>query len=284
MRTRIGAKNLNVFADIGNSLLNPVKSLAGMFGTMFTPNALASASVTSVNTYYGNIQFGYTKAEQDLTEDPSYRPLDNQMILEQSGKEDEISSKYGKCFDGSVSIGNMIQNGLIERDADGNVLPDKGDCSPKNLSFNNPVYGDLVFRWRVAQSYNNTLDQLAEMQNSGDETTDTGGQVSGDAVSLAKQILDLNKAGKISFMDNGLKSSVENNIQDLADGKKSKTNKEFKQCEPPYSTPGNADTDVDVNLLKFLVDLGSSNKFTINALTGAATTLIQITIRVRPLI
>ena len=79
-------------------------------------------------------------------------------------------------------------------------------------------------------------------------------------------------SGQISTLDNGTGASVKNNLQDLADGKKPKTTKQFKQCSPPQTTPGNSDTEVDAELLKFLVDLSGSNKLTINALTGGCHT------------
>ncbi len=271
LKFHAGRQSISVLTNLGNNILDPTRSMVSMFGTMTMPNAVAANNITSSNTYYGNVQFGFTQEEQDLMADDSYRLLDNQMELDQSGSEDAIAAKYGKCFDGSVTIGSMLQDGLIERDKNGNVLPDKGDCSPNKLSFNNNEFGpQMVFRWRVAQSYNNSFDQLGEMQDdTGDGTTSDTGAVSGDAKSLAQQLLDRVGSGQISTLDNGTGASVKNNLQDLADGKNPKTSKQFKQCATP---PATADTEVDPQLLKFLVDLSGSNKLTINALTGGCHT------------
>jgi len=267
IRSRVFVKGFSSISSISNSLFDPVRSLGNMFATMFSPNAMASVNIGSGNTYYGNVQFGFTKAEQDLMNDDSYRPIDNEMLLEQSGKEAEIEEKYGKCFDGSVSIGTMLQDGLIKRDKSGNVLADDSDCSPKNLSFNNPTYGDLVFRWRVSKSYNNTLDQLAEMQNTEGEG-DTGGEISGDAQSIAQQIIQQADAGKIVFnvldsSDSASRSTPRLNIEDTAAGKKANTSTRCGGDSAPDSSVA-----LDVNLLKFILDMSNNTKITINALAG----------------
>ncbi len=90
-------------------------------------------------------------------------------MLDQSRKEHKINTKYGKCF--TESIGDMLSNGDVKRDQNGNVRADNSLCSPKSLGPHNPKYGDLVFRWRLAHNYNNTLDQLGQMQ----EVTTSGG-------------------------------------------------------------------------------------------------------------
>ncbi|HSW37392.1 MAG TPA: hypothetical protein VLG37_03435 [Candidatus Saccharimonadales bacterium] len=147
----------------GSALLEPLKSLASLF--MGLNSHLALAASTSANTDYGNVQWGYSAAETKLLKtDPSYRPLENQEILDQSGKEDAISGKYLKCFDGSKQVGDMLAEGLIQRDDTGDVIG--GLCSPKNLSEANDEFGpQMVFRWRVAQNYNNSMNQLTSEQD-----------------------------------------------------------------------------------------------------------------------
>jgi len=115
--------------------------------------------------------------------------LANQQILDNSGQEATVAGDYAKCFgyvydesgngsydptdpasnikpDEAGTIGSLLQSGDITRDTSGNVVDDKSKlCSPINLGPHNPTKGDLVFRWRLAMSYNNTLDQLAGVQN-----------------------------------------------------------------------------------------------------------------------
>ena len=87
------------------------------------------------------------------------------LYTSKSGKEPEIATTYGKCFDGSETIGDMLANGDIVRKSNGDIVPDQGLCSPKNLGTANTKYHDLVFRWRVAQGYKNSLDQLSQTQD-----------------------------------------------------------------------------------------------------------------------
>lgn len=208
---------------LGGLLLDPLRSIGSAFSPLFSHSALAAANVTSVNTYYGNVQFGYTSAEKALLDscdlnnpkprDCTYAlPLENQRILDESGQEDAINAKFGKCFDGSESIGTMLANGDIQRDSSGNVIQDKGLCSPDNLSFdspdllaadsdsNSPEKRDMIFRWRLAHSYNNTLDQLSDMQqvtsaDSGGTTPSTGPS---DISAYKDPFRDIEKSGGLS--------------------------------------------------------------------------------------
>ncbi len=211
---------------IGSALLNPIRSIGSILSPLMSHSAFAAATVTSANTYCGNVQFGFTPYEKQLiATDPSYGPLENQEALDASGQENAIAARYGACFDGSVSIGDMLTQKApdgeyyIVRDDNGDVNPDKGLCSPRNLGTANidnagPVDGlsptghgwaDLVFRWRVAQGYKNTMDQLNQEQTvSATETVaDTtppasaGSLPTGSSQSLAQQLLPFISSGKI---------------------------------------------------------------------------------------
>jgi len=187
-----GYLNHGSFATVfrqGSAMLNPVQSI-GSLTPHFFGRASAADPVGSVNTYCGNVQFGYTVQERNLmkqcpadTHDPklcSFQMLENQDALDQSGLEDAINSHYGKCFDGSETIGNMLASGDIQRSQDGTVLPDKGLCSPNNLGVNNrdpdsPCgsggCGILVFRYRLAHAYANQMDQMLSTQDVSDGTS-----------------------------------------------------------------------------------------------------------------
>jgi hypothetical protein len=200
----------DTISKIGASLINPVRFIGSSLGPLFNNAAFAARPITSVNTYFGNVQFGYTNEEQQLMEQSGYRPLANQLTLDSSGKSDEIDAVYKPCFDGSKTIGDLLttkgenQNGdkeyYIVRNSDGNA--NSGICSQANIGPHNVKYGDLVFRWRLSHNYNNTFDWLISEQTIGDDdsgsgdssatdstdTTDTS-DISGNAQELAKQVL-----------------------------------------------------------------------------------------------
>jgi hypothetical protein len=167
-----------------SGILSPLQSIGSLFSTISSKDASAVTPITSDNTYYGNVQFGFTPAEKNLldscpqgTHDPdlcSYQPLENQKILDESGNESSIAAKYGECF--SDSIGTLLQKGDIKRDQSGDVIVDQGLCSPDNLGpdspdslsvdtdSTSPDRNDMIFRWRVAEGYNNTMEQLSAEQ------------------------------------------------------------------------------------------------------------------------
>jgi hypothetical protein len=141
----------------------------------------ALAATTADTSDYGNVQFGWSDDEENLIDsDNSYLPLENQEVLDRAAAirpgdpngcaageaaEDCISATYGACF--TDSIGTLLSSGDIQRDSSGNVIPNEGLCSPDNLGVDNPDYGTLVFRWRLAMSYNTTLTQLTQEANTG---------------------------------------------------------------------------------------------------------------------
>jgi hypothetical protein len=233
-----------------SSLLNPVRSFGSVLGPFINNTSFADANVTSANTYYGNIQFGYTKQEKALmASDPSYSMLENQQILEASGQTAAIKDKYGKCFDGSESLGEMLANGDIQRDSDGNVKADAGLCSLNNLTFTNNEFGvAMVFRYRVSNNYNNALDQLSQMQvvtKSSDPSasSDPIEAASGNAQQLAQQIL----ANKNVTYDCG--SSGQDDIKDAAAGK-----------------PGTAGAPLNPEILKLIATIGQTHQVCVSAL------------------
>lgn len=166
----------SLITNVGNSMtsswtntsllqkLNPSSITANLSSAL---TARTTASAVGEANYY-NVQWGWPEEEINLMQsDSSYEMLENQSILDASGKQDEIAEKYNKCFgvDGDqTTVGKLLADGDIQRDENANVLNDRGDCSPVNLSFNNPEYGDLVFRWRVAQADEADLDEKIYQQ------------------------------------------------------------------------------------------------------------------------
>jgi hypothetical protein len=190
----------SMFASMLNSLanlFNPVGLSSKMFAGLNATTTLAAGNVNTED--YGNVVWAYSQEEQRLMEQDSYAsPSENSHRLEESGKEDEINSKYAKCYENS--IGTLLTSGDITRDEDGDVL-NSGDCSPEQLGAHNPEFGDLVFRWRLKHAYENTTDTLLGIQDpsaatSNNNSGNLGGIPTGTAQQLAQQILN---NGNLSF-------------------------------------------------------------------------------------
>jgi len=191
------------FSNIASFFTNIPK----IFETIFSPiNHFAfghASAATSVNSDYGMVQFGWSNNEENLIDsNSSYDPLVNAQILaDNNSAATQILDKYGKCFgvmdDGSgnavidpnYQIGNLLggTSPAIKRDSSGIVQddPSNATCSPSNLSYDStdalgadgdPLNSsshknDLIFRWRLDQSYQNTLGELKSVQNVGGVTT-----------------------------------------------------------------------------------------------------------------
>lgn len=185
--------NKSFFASLLNSLatlFNPASLGSRLFASA---NAQAVYAAEPVNTRdYGNVQWGYSAEEKRLMEQDSYASApENELRLDQSGKEAEIEATYGKCW--SSTSGKLLADGDIARDEQGDVS-NEGTCSPQQLGPRNPEYGDLVFRWRLKHDYQNTADLMngiADPQEfSAGAGTSTISIPIGTAQQLATQILN----------------------------------------------------------------------------------------------
>ena len=174
------------------NLMSSVVSVPSNVLTALHVFGIAGAAPDPLTQHYGNVQFAWPEDQDKLMDtDPSYLPLDNQEVLDQSGKEDEIAQKYAVCFGydynssgtgldptdpnsrmqlnmhGNGSMGNLLASGMIPRDDNGAVIADDGNidhCTPRNLGCSNPQYGDLVCRWRYAMRYLSAINLVTNMQ------------------------------------------------------------------------------------------------------------------------
>jgi hypothetical protein len=183
--------NKSFFASILNSiatLFNPLGLGSRVFASA---NAQAAYAAGPMNTEdYGNLQWEYSVAEQQLMQQDSYASvLENAKILEDSGKEQEINDTYDKCY--TKTQGQLLADRDIRRDENGDVL-NEGDCSPLQLGPHNPEYGDLVFRWRLKHNYDNTIGLLLGIQDPAKVAqAGSGSEIpTGTAQQLATQILN----------------------------------------------------------------------------------------------
>ncbi|HUD06382.1 MAG TPA: hypothetical protein VMR34_00695 [Candidatus Saccharimonadales bacterium] len=169
----------SMFSKIGD-ILQPLSWISKL---PFVGRANAVASTNIDNQDYGIVQWGWSAPEESLIKtDPSYQPLENQMILDKSGQESSIAGKYAStCYSINKTMGDLLSSGQIQRDSNGDVIPAAtGLCSPCNLTTNDPIDtvcppdndpGNLVFRWRVAQAYDTTIQQLTDIQNGASPAT-----------------------------------------------------------------------------------------------------------------
>ena len=192
--------------------------------------------------------------------------------MSDSGEEPAIALKYAKCFGYSSdsagdltsdittdgSLGNLLADDDMHRDSSGNVEQNGGDCSPESLGANNNAYGpSMVFRWRLAEQYDLTLDQMLDAQTisstaagggaaggAGGAGGGTPAPSSGTAQQLAVQILSNHNIDLTSFS-----SSVLQDVQDAAAGK-----------------PGTAGAMTSAALLNLIETVGTSHKVLITAI------------------
>jgi len=185
----------NSLSHLAGEIFRPM-TLISSLTNLFWGHAAAANCANNDSSDYGNVQFGWSDAEESLIDsNDNYRSsLENQAILDTAtnGGEAAIAKQYRACFGykynasgdgsfdptdpngylaldsapgGSGSLGTLLSSGAIVRDSHGNVL-DQRLCSPSNLSYNNGNYGpQMVFRWRLAMQYDTTFDQLTNEQS-----------------------------------------------------------------------------------------------------------------------
>ena len=150
----------NVFSNMISSLRN---SPGNLLGNIYGNQKVKAATVSGAGEY-NIVQWGWNTQEENLIRsNQDYAPLENDLILEASGKYEEIESEYGKCY--TETMGSLLSAGDIKRENDGQVKINDGLCTPTKLGLNNPEYGDLVFRWRLAKRNTNVFNGLLEMQD-----------------------------------------------------------------------------------------------------------------------
>jgi murein DD-endopeptidase MepM/ murein hydrolase activator NlpD/Sec-independent protein translocase protein TatA len=158
--------------------LNPFKKQSAMAATL-----MGNGDST---TNYQIAQWGWTEDELSLIDNnPDYMPLHNDEVLKTSGKEAEIEKIYGPCF--TETIGNLFKENKIQRDSNGKIHENDGDCAPNKLgkaNTNSAICGsspcDLVLRWRLTKRNDAVLDQVTGIANptsgnSGSSTSTEGG-------------------------------------------------------------------------------------------------------------
>jgi hypothetical protein len=257
------------FFHLVATILNPMDWLGPVISTL-DGSVLAAPNPSTQDC--GDIQFGWSQAEESLIDsNQSYRPLLNAKVVSDSGEEPAIALKYAKCFGYSSdsagdltsdittdgSLGNLLADDDMHRDSSGNVEENGGDCSPESLGVNNNAYGpQMVFRWRLAEQYDLTLDQMLDAQTisstaagggaaggAGGAGGGTPAPSSGTAQQLAVQILSNHN------IDLSYSPSVLQDVQDAAAGK-----------------PGTAGAMTSAALLNLIETIGKTHTVSITAI------------------
>jgi len=186
---------LDLYADFNkSSISNFISSIARMFSpsnlfssvyNLLNPNAKVVADTVTADDQsdYGIVQWGYTNEEENLiSSNPSYQPLENDEILSQySTQVQAIEQTYGPCYTDTMAqlLTTMPTQGpdtsdyYITRNSNGDVTG--GLCTDQYLGPDNTAdpnaydpsdsRGDLVFRWRLQQAYENTAQTLTGIAN-----------------------------------------------------------------------------------------------------------------------
>jgi hypothetical protein len=181
--------------SFSTKIFNPFSSLSKLFGLLNNKSALAATvQNNSVDQHYGIVQWGWTPTEQTLMQtNDSFQPLENAYQFTQEANayasaypgcdlETQITTTgssgcsqpaldIGECF--TDSMGTLLADGYIVRDTSGDVNENQGKCSESVLGPADNFGGESqsVFRWRVMQSYNASLDNLTQVQNAGSSTS-----------------------------------------------------------------------------------------------------------------
>lgn len=175
----------NSFANLISGL-NPIGFMSKITGlAKINAEPGENKDLLMVEREYGTVQWGWTNDEETAyIGDPEYAPIYNEVVLDESGKRDELMEKYGKCFQpDSVTIGQLLADGDVHRDENAQVDPTKGGCAPRKLGDDkagddNVTFQDeeaeLVFRLRVSLRNNAALDDLLGIQDPVAVTGDTG--------------------------------------------------------------------------------------------------------------
>ncbi len=270
LSSRVG--NMQSLASFIGSIPSSFSRLGTMFLGLNTRAGFAAAASTTSN--YNIIAWGDTEEETALIQNnQDYRPLRNAELLAESHKADEIEAAYGSCY--TDTQGTMISGQQVVRDENGNVVADKGKCSPQNLGVHNPTYGDKVFRWRLEKRNTATVNHMVDMQTIVDNATSTAvGGVSLDpnlpTGSNEELISQINATGNVTLESGASFSGVKNTMLavylKLAQKYKLRVSSTVRPgCNCPHGNGAAIDTDgvggkapnygsVDTEMQQFLTD------------------------------
>lgn len=139
----------NFFSSLG-SIFRPSSSI---FTNLLTGNQ-RKALAAETSTPYNLVQWGWSNSELNTIQNHPelYSPLNLSQRLESTSPEHqkEIEDRYSPCY--TKSVADLLKEGSITRDANGNINQSEGDCSPEALGSKD------AFEWRLLKKYNAVLN------------------------------------------------------------------------------------------------------------------------------
>lgn len=167
-----------------SKILNPTVIVSTIYN-IINPSAkvMADSVVSNDQSDYGIVQWGYTNYEESLInsrQNNTYQPLENDKILSQYPSQvNKIAQTYGPCYKDSMAQllttkptqGPDTNDYYITRNEQGDVigglctdqyLGPNDNADPNAFDPSNNTY-DLVFRWRLQQAYDNTVNTLTSL-------------------------------------------------------------------------------------------------------------------------
>lgn len=275
---------------ISSFFSNPFASLGNIFNGFLSPRAHAANNtnsgctdpdITKYNiaaTPFCTVQVGIPRS---MIDNPEYYPdvVDQKMIdggyvdengnpiegkgydsyLMQCTSEDENGGGSGRDFR-AIDIIHNSSNDYT------------GKCSENPLFYMYRFYSYIGQTENDGLTGNNISDFDTTSSSSGNASTGSGSApLSGSAQEIAKKILEAQASDKVKFnviyeRDRLYSSTPEGNIRSISLGQLAKTTPDCtgrKGVKAP-----NANTNINANLLKFILELSQTQNIQINALAG----------------
>lgn len=255
-RTPAGQFASSMSPDIGTNVATLGQSLLNFGSTIPQSFAKLLPVASAADEIYYDWPFPRYGIPKEILNDPVFDdPYDNgdrvADLLDSDAGQDYVD-KATKCFGVSIS-----------KDGEEWTVSGEGDVDPNSDEYNGAGCGDLSdTNWKRVMLFvfdTRTMLSIACYDGNNDACTELGvattsgssgssGEVSGDAQSLAQQILD---NPDIDIDEGNFCRYCRQDIQNIADGK-----------------PAYGNVTIDINLLKFLVDLGNRTPINVNSITG----------------
>lgn len=165
--------SVNNSKKIITNIVGPVKLGLKNFGSIFSVKVFANEPTLEGAGDYNIVQWGWTERELRYLENDKtgeYAAIYNKLLVTSDDRLESVKQKYEKCF--TETVGTLLAEERIDREENGRVVEDTGDindCSPRNLGYANPEFGDLVFRWRLMNYRDAMINHFYQAQELTDE-------------------------------------------------------------------------------------------------------------------
>lgn len=247
-------------STIASFLTTPLKNL----GSILTPTFSKVNAQTSNGYDYGIPKYGFSL---DLQEDERFDdPNKNALLVEQDL--DNLNDKYSKCFGTKVITDDSGIRIETETDKDKlNVFKLSDDCKDNNDEM------FLRYRFYIAD----TITTLSASCYEGDE--EACSNLTGGTASTAKTTSQNDEnSNSADSSTTGPSPTVDGSAQDIAKQILAKNNIDLtnycRHCKEDIQntangSPAYGNINIDINILKFILDLSNVMSVNVNSITGA---------------